>query len=57
MGTKYSLLYTYMPDIMLSAVFKNLRTFFKRLFSQETDSLMKEINKATIIFYCGEIFT
>lgn len=47
-GANYSLLYTYMPGIMLSAVGRPL----KNLFPQETCSLMKELNKASIIFYC-----
>ena len=44
-GANYSLLYTYMPGIMLSAVGRPL----KNLFPQETCSLMKELNKASII--------
>ena len=37
-----------MPGIMLSAVDRAL----KNLFPQETYSLMKELNRASIIFYC-----
>lgn len=48
MGTNYSLLYTYMPGIMLSAMDRAL----KNLFPQETYSLMKQLNRASIIFYC-----
>ena len=48
MGANYSLLYTYMPGIMLNAMGRAL----KNLFPQETCSLIKELNKASIIFYC-----